>query len=260
MSGSEPKGFEAKLSARIDKAGSHLCVGLDPRPNRIRGDVTDFLMRVVEETADYAAAYKPNIAYFESMGPTGYAILEKLISEIPDDIPMILDAKRSDIPETQKAYAHAYFDLWNVDAVTINPLLGRDSIEPFLNYRDKGIYLLGMTSNSGAQDIMMRSLDGRPFLNIIQEMCEWAGGYPGTAGLVIGLSHASDNLFKNLIDVPLLIPGFGAQQGHIGHLRMTGRKSPWLINVSRSILYPEQGSGIREQAELHAEAIRQAGE
>lgn len=252
--------FEEKLSQRIRQTQSHLCVGLDPRPDRIGGQVEKFLKRVVAETAPHAAAFKPNIAFFEAMGWEGYRLLEKLLPEIPAEIPVILDVKRSDIPETQAAYVQAYFERLNVDAVTLNPLLGRDSIEPFLQDARKGVYLLGITSNTGAHDILMRSLDGHPFLHVIQEICVWAQDYPATTGLVVGLPHGSERLFSSLLDVPLLIPGFGAQGGDINRLRMTGRKAPWLVNVSRAILYPEKGQSMSEQADYYAKEIRRAGE
>ncbi len=252
--------FVDKLSGRIQETRSHLCVGVDPRPDRIDEPVSDFLKRVVEETAPYAAAFKPNSAFFEAMGSDGWKLLEQWIPGIPEDIPVILDVKRSDIAETQAAYARAYFEHLDVDAVTLNPLLGRDSIEPFVRYPGKGVYLLGITSNPGAQDILLRSLDGRPFIDTIQDICLWARGYPANTGLVIGLPQGSEQLFESIIDVPLLIPGLGAQGGDLSRLRMSGRKAPWLVNVSRAILYPENGRSMAEQAKQYAQDIRRAGE
>ena len=145
--------YAERLQGRIDQTGSRLCVGLDPRP----GDggaaaARDFLKQVIEETAPWAAAYKPNMAYFEAMGIEGIRLLEELLAGMPEEIPVILDAKRSDIGETQKYYAQGYFAGWNVDAVTLNPFLGYDSIEPFLDWQGKGIYLLAVTSNPGSAD------------------------------------------------------------------------------------------------------------
>ena len=139
--------YRERLQARIDATGSRLCVGLDPRPGDGGiGAVPDFLKQVVEETWQHAAAFKPNIAYFEAMGLRGIEILENLLASMPREVPVILDAKRSDIGETQKYYAHSYFAHWKVDAVTLNPFLGYDSIEPFLNWEGKGIYLLAITT------------------------------------------------------------------------------------------------------------------
>ena len=158
--------FTDKLAARIRKTGSALCVGLDPRP--VMDDlqsVPSLLRKVVEETAPYAAAFKPNIAYFEAMGLRGLEMLE--------DVPVVLDAKRGDIGETQKYYAQAYFERLGVDAVTLSPFMGYDTLEPFLNYEGKGIYLLAVTSNPGlgAQGGDLSSLSGSghaapPLINV----------------------------------------------------------------------------------------------
>ena len=140
-----------KLAKRIEVTGSRLCVGLDPRP--VEGDsrsVEEMLEMVVEQTWEQAAAFKPNMAYFEAMGLRGIEILDRLLAWMPREVPIILDAKRSDIGETQKYYAHSYFKHWNVDAVTLNPFLGYDSVEPFLAWPEKGIYLLAVTSNAGS--------------------------------------------------------------------------------------------------------------
>ncbi len=122
--------YEERLAARIRAADSRLCVGLDPRPDRIDGPVEDFVRRVIDETAPSVAAYKPNAAYFEALGLPGLRLLEQLRGWIPDDIPLILDGKRGDIPETNRAYARACFDVWGADAVTVNPWPGFDSLEP----------------------------------------------------------------------------------------------------------------------------------
>ena len=126
--------FTEKLQQRVKSSGSRLCVGLDPRPGEHGASrARDFLLRVIEETAVWAAAFKPNMAYFEAMGIEGIRLLEDLLADMPEDVPVILDAKRSDIGETQKYYAQGYFSGWNVDAVTLNPFLGYDSIEPVLD-------------------------------------------------------------------------------------------------------------------------------
>jgi orotidine-5'-phosphate decarboxylase len=114
--------------------------------------IPEFLRRVIGETAEFAAAFKPNIAYFEAMGLRGLEILDQLLGEMPKEVPVILDAKRSDIGETQKYYARSYFENWKVDAVTLNPFLGYDTLEPFLDWEGKGVYLLAVTSNSGSVD------------------------------------------------------------------------------------------------------------
>lgn len=245
-----------KLQNRIAATQSHLCVGLDPRPDLIQGNVRDFLFRIIEETMEYAACYKPNIAYFEAMGSSGVALFEDVRQTIPRDIPVLLDAKRSDIGETQKYYAKACFEAWDVDAVTLNPYLGFDSIEPFLDYPGRGLYLLAVTSNPGAADLEMQLLaDGRRVFELVQDLVRRARGRAADVGLVLGLTQASSGILETIEDVPLLIPGLGAQGGDIAALAGGGRKAPPLINVSRGILYPDDGQSPREAAAAFAAKI-----
>jgi orotidine 5'-phosphate decarboxylase subfamily 2 len=231
-----------KLSKRIQEVQSHLCVGLDPRPELIEGDLEAFLSECIEATAPYAAAFKPNIAYFEAYGSQGIVVLERILRRIPERIPILLDAKRSDIPATMEAYARAYFEQWGVDAVTLNGLMGLDSIEPFLQSEEHGIYLLGVTSNPGAADVELQQVDGRYVFELMQEFAVRAGSLPGQVGMVMGLTNVSDEVLGRVADLPLLVPGLGAQGGDLSRLQLTGRSAPWLINASRSILYGEEGS------------------
>lgn len=161
--------YSQRLQQRISATGSCLCVGLDPRPqeNDVAG-IEEFLKQVVDQTWIHAAAFKPNMAYFEAMGLRGIEILDRMLAWMPREVPIILDAKRSDIGETQKYYAQSYFSHWNVDAVTLNPFLGYDSIEPFLNWSGKGIYLLAVTSNPGSADFQRQVLaDGRSVFELV---------------------------------------------------------------------------------------------
>lgn len=239
-----------------------LCVGLDPRPDSDNmTELADWLRRVVEETAPYAAAYKPNIAYFEAMGLAGLRVLEELLPEMPKDIPVILDAKRGDIGETQKYYAQAYFDRWDVDAVTLNPFMGYDILQPFLDRPGKGVYLLAVTSNAGAADIERRTLaDGRWVYQLVGDMVDRAKaeGCATDVGMVVGLTNASGELLEQLPDAPLLIPGFGAQGGDIEALAGSRRAAPSVVNVSRGILYREPELSFAEKAARYAESIRRA--
>lgn len=250
--------FRERLQQRIRKSGSRLCVGLDPRP----GDggaafARDFLKRVVDETAAWAAAYKPNMAYFEAMGIDGIRLLEELLANMPEDVPVILDAKRSDIGETQKYYAQGYFDGWNVDAVTLNPFLGYDSIEPFLNWPGKGIYLLAVTSNPGSADFQRQKLaDGRSVFELVTALGERsvAEECATDVGYVVGLTNAAEVLAK-IPDAPLLVPGLGAQGGDLASLAKAGRTAPDVINVSRGILYAGDDRGFGARAREWVERI-----
>lgn len=253
--------YSDRLQQRIDKSGSRLCVGLDPRP----GDggaaaARDFLTRVIEETSLWAAAFKPNMAYFEAMGIEGIRLLEDLLSKMPEDVPVILDAKRSDIGETQKYYAQGYFAGWNVDAVTLNPFLGYDSIEPFLDWEGKGIYLLAVTSNAGSADFQRQTLaDGRSVFELVTALGDRAAseGRKTDVGYVVGLTNASGVLAK-IPDAPLLVPGLGAQGGDLDSLAAAKRTAPDVINVSRGILYAGDDLGFGARARIWAEKIAAA--
>ena len=241
-----------KLQKRIQESGSHLCVGLDPRPDFIDGDVRDFLLRVIDETQPYAAAYKPNMAYFEAMGFEGMLMLQDVLDQISPEIPVIQDGKRGDIGETQRYYAKAAFETWEFDAVTLNPYMGVDTIQPFLDYTDKGAYLLGVTSNQGARDIELRQTsDGRQVYEIVVGMTSLGS----QLGLVVGLTNADDSILDKISDVPLLIPGLGAQGGSLESLRLGNRRSPILVNVSRGILFSEPNLSFEQKAQRYVEQI-----
>lgn len=249
-----------KLKARIAQTGSGLCVGLDPRPELIPGGVdgvAEFLGRLVGETAEFAAAFKPNMAYFEAMGLRGIEILEKLLREMPKEVPVILDAKRSDIGETQKYYAISYFKNWEVDAVTLNPFLGYDTIEPFLDWEGKGVYLLAVTSNAGSADFQRRECEGRKLFEWVGDFCGRAAdeGRKTDVGLVVGLTNAAEDVLACLPDAPLLVPGLGAQGGSLDLLKNSGRQAPSVINVSRGISYADEDRSFAAKARYWADQI-----
>ena len=248
--------YTEKLAARIAASGSRLCVGLDPRFDLIEGDPADFLRRVIEETAPFAAAFKPNSAYFEQLGAEGFRLLEKTLGLIPRDIPIILDAKRSDIGETQKAYAQAAFCHFGADALTLNASLGFDTIEPFLDFAGKSVYLLAVTSNPGAAEFALQPMpDGRFLFERTLAMAERAAGRPADVGFVVGLTNATPEIMARIIDAPLLVPGLGAQGGEITALGPASRRAPSVINVSRGILYAEPALSFHEKARRWAGLI-----
>ncbi len=253
--------YTERLQQRIQQTGSRLCVGLDPRPGDGGASAArDFLTRVIGETAPYAAAFKPNMAYFEAMGIEGIRLLEDLLKDMPDEVPVILDAKRSDIGETQKYYAQGYFAGWKVDAVTLNPFLGYDSIEPFLDWEGKGVYLLAVTSNPGSADFQRQQLaDGRSVFELVTALGEraCADGRVTDVGYVVGLTNAADVLSK-MPDSPLLVPGLGAQGGDLASLAAAKRNAPDVINVSRGILYAGDDLSFAERAKAWAGKIAAA--
>ena len=252
--------YGERLAQRIESVGSRLCVGIDPRPELSGGveAVPEFLKRLVGETTEYAAAFKPNMAYFEAMGLRGIEILEEMLTDMPSEVPVILDAKRSDIGETQKYYAKSYFENWNVDAVTLNPFLGFDSIEPFLDWEGKGIYLLAVTSNAGSADFQRQKLaDGRYVFELVQELGKRAEeeNRATDVGYVVGLTNASEELLSRVVDRPLLIPGLGAQGGDLAGLQASQRTAPDTVNVSRGISYKDADRSFAAKAKEWAEKL-----
>lgn len=246
--------FLDKLNQRIATTGSNLCVGLDVRAADASELTKRWIINVIKETAPFAAAFKPNSAYFEALGWRGMRMLEQVLKEVPEEIPVVLDVKRGDIGETQGYYAKACFEAMNVDAVTLNPYMGRDTLEPFLKYTDKGLYLLGVTSNPGARDIELQKAGDRQVYEIVAEM---TAGHP-QAGLVVGLTNAAPDVLNHIPDVPLLIPGLGAQGGDLAALKGAGRKAPLLVNVSRGVLYQQDDLTFAARAEHWMQQIQQA--
>ncbi len=246
--------YREKLEARIASTGSHLCVGLDVRADSASEEVKRWIIRVIEETAPYAAAFKPNSAYFEALGWQGMRMLSQVLKAIPSEIPIILDVKRGDIGETQAYYARACFDDLGVDAVTLNPYMGRDTLEPFLKYPGKGLYLLGVTSNPGAKDIELKKVGDRHVYELVADMCQGSDH----TGLVVGLTNASGDVLSRVPDVPLLIPGLGAQGGDLSALKGSPRKAPILVNVSRGILYADNNVPFASAAKSWSEKISEA--
>lgn len=252
--------YAERLAERIELVESRLCVGIDPRPELSGGvdAMPEFLRRVVGETWEYAAAFKPNMAYFEAMGIRGIEMLEEMLGEMPKEVPVILDAKRSDIGETQKYYAKSYFENWDVDAVTLNPFLGYDSIEPFLDWEGKGIYLLAVTSNAGSADFQRQKLaDGRFVFELVQELGKRAAEEKRATdvGYVVGLTNASNEVLDRIVDSPLLIPGLGAQGGDLASLDGRNRTAPDVVNVSRGITYKDMDRTFAEKAKAWSEQL-----
>lgn len=249
--------FFSKLHAAIERNNSLLCVGLDPQiaqiPPRFRTAQGDPLQAalawnraIIDATAPYAAVYKPNIAFYEALGTPGAELLRATLDVIPDNIPVLLDAKRGDMGNTASAYAHAIFAHWGVDAVTLNPYLGRDSVEPFLAYPGKGLFIVCHTSNPGSTDFQefevndWRSLDREPnqplYIHIARTVTRWGANI----GLVVGATypHAIQSTRAAAPDAWFLIPGVGAQGGDLQASVAAGiraDKQGIVVNASRSL-------------------------
>jgi orotidine-5'-phosphate decarboxylase len=253
--------FTDKLLNASRKKQSWLCIGLDPDPELMPTvDVLQFNKAIIEATSDLVCAYKPNLAFYEALGTEGLAILEKTVKYVPGDIPVIGDAKRGDIGNTARAYAKALFSVLGFDAATVNPYLGFDSVEPFINYRDKGVFILCRTSNKGATDFQNLCTNGLPLYEAVaQKAKEW--NMHGNIGLVVGATYPEELKKVRSIcpEMPLLIPGIGAQGGDLASAVGYGvdaRGEKAIINVSRQILYASKEKDFAQAARKMAEKIR----
>ncbi len=235
--------FFERLAARSTAIDSLVCVGLDPE--FARHDVSALAAHnreIIEATVPYAACYKPNIAFYEQYGIAGLKVLEETLAAIPDEIPVIGDVKRGDIGSTAAAYARAMFREWRFDAVTLNPYLGRDSLDPFFEYEDKGFYIVCRTSNPGAADLQyLPTDDGRLFETVALLVTKWSD----RAGLVVGATAPSEmrDIRALVPDAPFLVPGVGAQGGRPEEVVAAAGWAPGklLVSASRSIYYAADG-------------------
>ncbi len=248
-----------KLTAVQEKNNSYICLGLDLDPKKMPSDSTlsiksmyEFAMNIVEATKDHVCAYKPNIAFYEHLGHDGLSLLESIVNRIPDNIPIILDCKRGDIGNTASFYAEAMFERMNADWVTLSPYMGYDSMRPFLEYEDKGIFVLCLTSNSGSKDFQLLDVGGKPLYEIVAEKVDY-WNKENNCGLVVGATNPEQLKELRVIakEMPLLIPGVGAQGGSLEKSLLYGTdnfKKLAVINVSRSVLYASNGSDYAEKA------------
>ena len=254
--------FVDKLLAASRKNRSLLCVGLDPDPALLpKVSLSRFNRAIIDATSDLVCAYKPNLAFYEALGIEGLKVLEETIKYIPDYIPVIGDAKRSDIGNTAKAYAKALFVTSGFDAATVNPYLGFDSIEPFIRYEDKGIFILCRTSNPGARDFQdLSDAGGRPlYETVARKASEW--NVHGNIGLVVGATYPREleEIRRLCPEMPLLIPGIGAQGGDLAQVVKNGvdaMQERAIIAVSRQVLYASAEDDFAEAARRSAQELR----
>ena len=269
--------FIDKLRARWQQADSLVCVGLDPDPAKFPDAFVDdedalfsFCRDIVDATAGYACAFKPQIAYFAAHNG-GEAALQRLVAHINGahpDVPVILDAKRGDIGSTAAQYAVEAFERYGADAVTLNPYMGRDSADPFLQYNDRGCVFLCHTSNPGARDFQELTVPdgsggGEPLYQRIARTIAGEWNADGNCALVVGATFPEElKVIRGIVgDMPLLIPGIGAQGGDIEAVVRNGRTADGtglVINSSRGILYASSGAGYAEAAADAARDLRDA--
>jgi len=245
-----------RLRALSKERHTLVCVGLDPDPEQIPGGAAGALRHcreVVRQTEESACCFKPNSAFWEQYGPDGWKALLELKGETPNT-PFLFDAKRGDMGNTMRAYAVAAFATLGMDAATVNPYLGTDSLEEFTRYKDRGVYVVCRSSNPGAKDLQHLDAKGDPIYLHVAKLAESVNSN-GNVGLVVGAT-APDQIaeLRGATDLPFLIPGVGAQGGDLeGSVRAAwnGDAASCLISSSRSVLYAD--SPARAAAALKAE-------
>ncbi len=245
------------------KNRSMICLGLDLDPKKMPSEFTnsakglfDFAHRIIDATSDLVCCYKPNMAFYESLGPDGLSLLKVIRDRIPEEIPVIMDGKRGDIGNTAQYYAESMFDRYRADWVTLSPYMGYDSLRPFLEYKEKGVFVLCLTSNSGSRDFQLLDVGGKSlYMAVAEKVLYW--NKEQNCGLVVGATHPDQlrEIRDAAGDMPLLIPGVGAQGGSLEEAALHGSdnfKKPAVINVSRSVLYAsnDKDFALRARQEL----------
>lgn len=247
---------------------SYLCIGLDTDPalipphlNTAPDPVLAFNKAVIEATQSYCVSYKLNTAFYEAQGLIGWERMLKTLEMIPKDKLVIADAKRGDIGNTGKKYAQAFFETYAFDAITVAPYMGEDSIKPFLEYAQKWVIVLALTSNAGSQDFQMQRLknDKLVYESVIEKTAQW--GTDEQLMFVVGATQTAllPRIRKIIPSHFLLVPGVGAQGGDIEEVTRHGINAQvgLLINASRSILYASSGEDFAEAAQIEAQHIQQ---
>ena len=261
-----------KLSSLIEQIKfkkSYLCVGIDPDLDKIpehirnqKNSIYTFSKSIIDSTAKFAVAFKFNIAFFEAYGIDGLASLERLIKYVNKQYPdifTIADAKRGDIGNSSNRYAKAFFEKFGFDSITVSPYMGRDSIEPFLSFKDRHTIILALTSNSGAEDFQFISSEGKKvYEHVIVESKKWNGNE--NIMYVVGATKASyiEEIRKLTPDTFLLIPGVGSQGGSLKEVSLFGmnKNIGILVNSSRSIIYASKNEDFADKAGIEASKLQ----
>lgn len=254
--------FAEKLRAAARGNNSLLCIGLDPDPELMpHPHVPSFLQEIVEATSDLVCAYKPNLAFFEAMGLDGMQVLLESLRAVPRHIPIIADAKRGDIGNTDRMYARALFDVYKFDAATVNAYGGREGVQPFIDHKDHGVFIWCRSSNPGAADIQDLPLtDGRTVYEAVAGQArEW--NVHGNVGLVVGATWPEqiESVRDICPDMLLLLPGVGSQEGDLEASVQAAADASgggFLINASRGVLYAGKGDGYPKAARKAAQTLR----
>jgi orotidine 5'-phosphate decarboxylase subfamily 2 len=254
--------FKDKLERIVHKNNSILCVGLDVDKEKMPSDESyiDFNKKVIDQTKDLVCAYKINMAFYEVFGKDGIDTLEKTIKYIPKEIIVVIDGKRNDIGNTAKKYAENIFENLKADATTLNPYLGIDGIKPFLDYKDKCSFILCRTSNPSATDFQDLKIKNKTLYTCVAEKIKvW--NKQGCCGAVVGATYPDElKLIRKILgeEIPILIPGIGAQGGDIKKTAKNGTNKKGemaIINSSRSIIYAGSDEKVRQQAQILRDEI-----
>lgn len=257
--------FRQRLREASERNSSLLCVGLDPDPAEMSGrDAADFCIAIIDATIDLVCAYKPNLAFYEAHGSAGYAALERIVDHLNGRVPVLGDAKRNDIGNSVRFYAKGLFETMGFDAITVNPFLGRDSLQPFLDYEDKGVFILCRTSNPGGADLqeLNAAYDGVP-MPLYEAVAHLSKSWDmnGNIGLVTGATYPSEaqRIREICPDMPFLVPGVGTQGGELEaalSATLDANGGGVLVNSSRGILYASKDSDYADAARAAAENLR----
>ena len=257
-----------QLIAQIKKKQSFLCVGLDTDINKIpkhllelEDPIFEFNKQIIDATKEFCVAYKPNIAFYECMGVSGWESLQKTLDYIPENIFTIADAKRGDIGNTSSMYARAFFENMNFDSVTVAPYMGSDSVTPFLEFEDKWAIVLALTSNKGG--LYFQKIEDKNGKQLFEQVLESSKNWGTDANMmyVVGATR-SEQLSKIRQIIPnhfLLVPGVGAQGGNLQDVAKYGMNADCglLVNSSRGIIYAGNDLDFAEKARIEAEKLHQ---
>ena len=258
---------KAALFSQIKAKSSYLCVGLDTDIHKIPAHLKkaedplfEFNKQIIDATIDYAVAYKPNIAFYEAHGLKGWESLMKTIEYIPKEAFIIADAKRGDIGNTSKMYARAFFEEMNCDAITVAPYMGEDSVKPFLDFPNKWVILLALTSNAGGKDFQNLHLDSgeEVYERVLRKSQEWASSEEMMYVVGATKAEALANIRKIVPDHFLLVPGVGAQGGSLQEVSEFGmnRQCGLLVNSSRGIIYADSSDSFATVAGQKAKELQ----
>jgi len=262
-------GFRERLAQASARNDSLVCVGLDPEVERfpqglaaLPAEIFRFNQAIIDATADLVCAYKPQFAHYAAYGAESE--LERTIDYLRrrcPGVPVILDAKRADVGHSAERYAREAFERYGADAVTVNPYLGQDALEPFLAYADRGTIVLCRTSNAGARDLQDLEVGRRRLYQVVAELAATRWNARGNCGLVVGATYPAElrSVREIVGDMPILVPGIGAQGGDVEQVMRAGQTSAGaglIVNSSRAILYASSGTDFASAARAAALSLR----